>query len=374
MLNRLERQLATEYKKKHCVLTASGTVALWLAFSQLPLGKKVLLPAMVCPNLLYAASLAEREVVYADIRDIDATICPDSVESKLSRHSEIGIVVAVHLFGNNANIRVLKDVVDKHGAILVEDAAQSMGGLDDENVLLGTKGDVSILSFGHTKIIQAGGGGAFLTDNDDWTKDARSLLSTLDHVSKSRLDELSEEYRRLFYPIWIAGQREQSFYSLFESFPMLFKDMFLHQAGSDQVAKITNALEGLAEKVTHRREVAEIYRHELSPVDGIKFFRSAKGIVPWRFSFRIDPSIRGQFLKYIRDKGFDVSSWYPCVAKWMCDEAESGHFPVAERIEREIINLWVDESYGQNRAMELSCAVNEFMGSLHNQLKKGEVR
>ena len=84
-------------------------------------------------------------------------------------------LVYVNLFGNVAEYETLKKICDKRGIVLIEDAAQSQGA-KYKNKLSGSLGDLSVFSFDPMKNMPSfGGGGAILTDNEDYYKLLKSL-------------------------------------------------------------------------------------------------------------------------------------------------------------------------------------------------------
>ena len=74
-------------------------------------------------------------------------------------------------------------------------------------------------------------------------------------------------------------------------------------------------------------------------------------------------------MRRIRQEGFDVSSWYPILTDWNPSGRSQGShlFPIANNLSREIVNLWVDQSYDECRATALvkfiKIALSELRGS-----------
>ncbi len=361
LLKACESALSGFYDVDHAVLTGNGTVALSIAYRLMPEGRsKVLLPSVVCPNLIYAAQYAEKEVAFADVLADDATIDPDAVAHVLADGPDIGVVVAVHLYGHAARMDALRDICREHNVLLIEDVAQAMGGRDAKGRLLGTMGDCAVASFGHTKILETGGGGAIITGKESLARKATEIATEIG-PEKSGLEHLHACYRRLFYAIWHSGQEDARFYRMFEGFGAYFADMYLYRMEPELAGQIVAAMDELPELIDHRRKLGSLYTHALEQLPGVKLFSVTDGIVPWRFSFLVDAENRDALLEHIRNADFDASSWYPCVANWFTPASGSGErYPVGSRIEKEIINLWVDPTYSIVRVEALVATIREY--------------
>jgi len=350
-----ESLLAQMHGKKHCILTGSGTAALWMASLLMHKSKeKVLLPAIVCPNVVYAVKMAGKRPVFADVLISDCTIDPELIEHSLKADSSIGAIMAVHLYGHGANMRLLREIADRHQVLLIEDVAQAMGGIGIEGELLGSLGDCAVFSFGKTKIIEVGEGGALITDNDKLANKARLIARDL-RPPTIVIEDFFSVYRNLYFSIYNAGCRDARFFTLFDQFADLFRDMYLFEINLKTADAINMALSQLDEEILHRRNISTLYRETLKGICEINLFVPTGGMVPWRFSFCVDSKIRPALLDVIRSRGFDASSWYPCVANWFDAKGKKEQrYPVASRIEMEVVNLWVTRNYDKKRVKSLS--------------------
>jgi perosamine synthetase len=104
-------------------------------------------------------------------------------------------VMAVHMYGHPADMDPLRALADRHGLVLIEDAAEAHGA-EYKGRRCGGLGDISCFSFYANKIITTGEGGMVLTDNDDWATHARAYRN-LCFCSERRFyhEELGENYR-----------------------------------------------------------------------------------------------------------------------------------------------------------------------------------
>ena len=165
------------YGALDALLTDSGTSALILALRRiLPRGGTVAYPAYACIDLTAAAVGAG---VHVRLYDVDpATLSPDlgSVRDVIRRG--VDAIVVAHLYGYPADVIGVRMLADEQGVPVIEDAAQGAGGTL-HGALLGSLGDVAILSFARGKGTTGGSGGAVLAKTPplaDWTRSVRSDL------------------------------------------------------------------------------------------------------------------------------------------------------------------------------------------------------
>jgi len=362
-ISHCEATLARMLGRNHCVLTGTGTSALWIAYSLLEHSRhKILLPAMTCLTPMLAVHYALRTPVFADVRERDATIDPSVVESMLARDSEIGAVLAVHLYGNPADMEALREVTARYGVTLIEDLAQALGGRYGDGSYFGAVGDCAVVSFGHTKILDVGGGGALLTDNVAWATQARAMAKQLGE-QPADLDRLSLMYRKLFYSIWESGQVDRACYQMFDLFPTLFRTLHVYRITGTTASKILTALNGLESEVAHRKRIAALYEEALRKLNEVQTFETSDYAVPWRFSFRLAKGIRSAVLTKVRSAGYDVSSWYPSITEWTPSGRMQGrkNFPMANRLEQEVVNFWVSRDYTEEKALSLTKVLKEIL-------------
>lgn len=159
---------------KHAIATSSCTGAITLGLSALGIsaGDEIIVPdtnwiANVAPILHLGAV-----PVFVDIDPITWCINPRLIESKISEKTKA--VMAVHLYGNVCDLEELGQICKRHGLVLIEDAAEALGGSYKGNKL-GTFGRFSVFSFHGSKTITTGEGGMLVTNDDDLAFTARVL-------------------------------------------------------------------------------------------------------------------------------------------------------------------------------------------------------
>lgn len=202
----LEYRLAEYVGRKHCVTCGNGTDALQLAYMAYGIGPG---DAVFCPDMTFISSVEPAAMlgatsVFCDIDMVSYNLDPKSLEEEISRVEREGeltpkVVVAVDFLGNPADYDVISEICRRHGLLLIEDAAQSLGAVY-RGKKAGSFGDIATTSFFPSKPLGCyGDGGAVFTDDDAVAELLRSLRSHGKGESKynnirigvnSRLDNL----------------------------------------------------------------------------------------------------------------------------------------------------------------------------------------
>ena len=164
--DQLIQQLAESHHLEYVWLCASGTVAVEVALRGLGIGDgdEVVLAAYDFPGNFRAIEAVGARPVLVDI-DCE-TWCLDvqAVESAMGKGTRA--ILVSHLHGGLASMSELRELADRHGVAIVEDACQAPGARVGGRIA-GTWGDVGVLSFGGSKLLTAGRGGAILTNRQD---------------------------------------------------------------------------------------------------------------------------------------------------------------------------------------------------------------
>jgi dTDP-4-amino-4,6-dideoxygalactose transaminase len=167
-LGAVRAAIDAEYAPLDCLLTDSGTSALRLAIEVAASqaggsDALVALPAYCCFDVATAADGAE---VGAVLYDLDpATLSPDPASLDRAMSAGAAALVVAHLYGFPVDLDIAARAAEKTGALLIEDAAQGVGG-SYRGVPLGKHGSLSVLSFGRGKGRTGGRGGALLANDE----------------------------------------------------------------------------------------------------------------------------------------------------------------------------------------------------------------
>lgn len=147
---------------RHILLTASGRGALYAILRAID-RDRVLVPAYTCKAVDEAAVLAGRRVVHVPTESDGFNVEASTLEELAGDDC---VIVATHQFGIPCDMATTMRVARERGALVVEDAAASLGTRIDGQ-LTGTIGDVGFFSFDSTKLVTVPLKGGFIATNDD---------------------------------------------------------------------------------------------------------------------------------------------------------------------------------------------------------------
>ena len=177
-INELERMAAEKIGRKYAVALSCGTAALHLAiklcgeklYGQPKVGHGALEGHKVfCSDMTFDATVNPvayegGEAVFIDTEYDTWNMDPVALEKAFEIYPEVKLIVVAHLYGTPGKIDEIRAIAEKHGALIVEDAAESFGATY-KGVQTGMFGTESVISFNGTKIITGSSGGMYLTDS-----------------------------------------------------------------------------------------------------------------------------------------------------------------------------------------------------------------
>ena len=173
-LNELEKNICKYVGCKYAVALASGTSALHLAvkLAGVKAGDKVF-----CSDLTFSATvnpvLYEKGTpIFIDSERDTWNLNPAALERAFKLFPDVKVVIVANLYGTPAKLDEIQKVCKEHSAILIEDAAESLGATY-KGQQTGTFGQFNAISFNGNKIITTSGGGMLLTDDEKAAKLAR---------------------------------------------------------------------------------------------------------------------------------------------------------------------------------------------------------
>ncbi len=165
-VKKFEKKLSNFVGSKYCISCANGSDALYLAIKSLNLKKtdEIIVPAMTYVATASAVINAGSKLRLADVNKSDASINQKDVISKINNKTKA--IIIVNLWGHCSDYSLLKKICNKKKITLIEDAAQSIGAKNFNNINSGKIGHISCFSFFPGKNLGAyGDGGAIITDN-----------------------------------------------------------------------------------------------------------------------------------------------------------------------------------------------------------------
>ena len=196
-INEIERQIAEKIGCGYAVALSSGTAALHLAvkLAGVKPGDKVFSSDMTFSATTNPIAYEGGEQVFIDTERDTWNMDPVALEKAFEMYPEVKVVVIANLYGTPGKMAELCEIAHRHGAVVVEDAAESLGATY-EGRQTGTFGDIAAISFNGNKIITGSCGGALLTNSKEaadrvrkWSTQAREAAAWYQH------EELGYNYR-----------------------------------------------------------------------------------------------------------------------------------------------------------------------------------
>ncbi len=212
-IDAVEQEVCALTGVKYAVALSSGTASLHLAIklageklfgrarpSEGTLaGQKVFCSDMTFDATVNPIAYEDGEAVFIDTEPGTWNMCPDALRRAFEQYPGVRLVVMAHVYGTPARMQEIKDICARHDALIVEDAAESLGAqclLDGKWVETGAAGDFGCISFNGNKIITGSSGGMFLTGSKEdadkvrkWSTQSREAASWYQH------EEVGYNYR-----------------------------------------------------------------------------------------------------------------------------------------------------------------------------------
>lgn len=189
-INEIESAIAQKLGVNYAVALSCGTAALHLAvkLAGVKPGDKVF-----CSDMTFAATV--NPVVYEggvpvfiDTEYDSWNMDPAALEKAFALYPEVKVVVVAHLYGTPANMDQICSIAAKHGAVVIEDAAESLGATC-HGKQTGSFGNIGVISFNGNKIITGSSGGMLLTNDVDaahkvrkWSTQSRDDAAWYEHT------------------------------------------------------------------------------------------------------------------------------------------------------------------------------------------------
>src|SRR5450759_1138522 len=262
-----ENELAEYLNIKHVAALNSGTAAIHLALIILGVkaGDEVIsssftFSATVNPIVYLGATpiLIDSE---KDSWNMSPELLEKAIVDRLAKGKKPKAIVIVHLYGMPAKVVELMNIAAKYEIPVIEDAAEALGSKYNGKAC-GTFGEIGILSFNGNKIITTSGGGALVSNNEEYIKKARFLATQArDKAPHYQHSQIGYNYRM-----------------------------------SNVLAGIGRGqLEVIAERVAKRRSIFEFYFKNLNHLKGISFLKEIQPAFSnrWLTTIIVDPKKTG---------------------------------------------------------------------------------
>ena len=312
-----ERRFSEYLGVPHTVTVNSCTAALHLGLLALGIkpGDEVITTPMsfiaTSNAILHAGGIPK----FVDVEPETGLINPNLIESAITPKTK-GII-PVHLYGQMADMRAIREIADKHGLFVLEDSAHAIEATRD-GIKPGQKGDMAAFSFYATKVITCGEGGAITTHSPAQDDLLRKLR--LHGMSAGAADRYAGVYRH--WDMELLGWK--------------------YNLTNFQAAMLIPQLPKMEAWRARREEICQRYEQAFSKA-GIGFPKVVPGSKSSRHLFTIWVEDRDRVLSELGKRGVGVAVNYRAIhlRKYYAERFgyRPGMFPVAERIGNMTISL-----------------------------------
>jgi len=299
---------------------SSCTAALQLSYTGLGVGPghEVITTPLSFAATALAVIQAGATPVFVDVEPDTGNIDPGLIEKAVTPRTRA--ISPVHLYGQLCDMKRIREIADRHGLVVVEDAAHALEAARD-GVRTGELGDAACFSFYPTKSITCGEGGAVATRHADLAEKIRLLR----HHGMSRS----------------AVQRYGKDDASYEIAEMGWK----YNMSNVQAALLYGQLARAWKLHARRVRLMQVYRAGLAAVPGVCLLPEIPGSrhAGHLFTIHVPARIRSEFFKGLRQRGIGVSINFKPIhlLKFFRDRfgLAEGDFPVAEAIGASTISL-----------------------------------
>ena len=196
-IHEAERLACEKIGCKYAVALSAGTAALHMAvkLAGVKPGERVFCSDMTFDATVNPVVYEGGVPVFIDTEYETWNMDPAALEKAFELYPEVKVVVVAHLYGTPGKMDEIRAICEKHGAVIIEDAAESLGATY-KGVQTGTFGTYNCISFNGNKIITGSSGGMLLTNEEEaankvrkWSTQSRENAPWYQH------EELGYNYR-----------------------------------------------------------------------------------------------------------------------------------------------------------------------------------
>ena len=235
---------------KNCSCLSSGTAAIHLALIILGIGKD---DEVICPTFTFSATanpiIYQHAIpVFVDSEintwNMDPELLKTAIKDRIARKKKPKAIILVHLYGMPAKLDEITEIANDFSIPIIEDAAEALGSTF-QGKHCGTFGTIGVYSFNGNKIITTSGGGAIVSDNESYCRQATFLATQArDPAPYYQHSKIGYNYRMSnicagigrgqmeVFDNWLAKRRENFFFYR-ESLDNLEEISFLSEPSSE---------------------------------------------------------------------------------------------------------------------------------------------
>lgn len=347
-VTRFEHRFAHSLGRRNAIAVTSCTGALHLSLIALGIGPgdEVITTPMTFIATATAILEAGATPVFVDVEPDTGNLDASRVEAAITPRTRA--IVPVHLYGQMCDMRSLRDIADRHGLRIVEDAAHCVEGRRD-GVGPAELGETACFSFYATKSLTCGEGGAIVTDDDALAAKLRLLRSH--GMNKAAADRQREGYRH-----WDMTEFGWKY-----NMDNLHAAILLPQLGR------------LEANWQRRSELAADYEHQLKGIPHLWWPRTLPRVTHARHLFPIWVGMgrRDAVIAGLQSRGIGVMVNYRAIHLLSYFRSALGTvpglFPIAERIGDATISLPLYPRLTHAQVRTVASAIAEIMRTISSE-------
>jgi len=334
-LSEFEKNFAIYCGTKYAIGVANGLDALiliiraWKELGKLKEGDEIIVPANTYIASMLAITANNLKPILVEPESNSFNISPSSIEAAITDKTKA--ILAVHLYGQLADMLSIKTISEKHNLLIIEDAAQAHGAALN-GIKAGNWGDAAAFSFYPGKNLGALGDAGAITTNDQ--KLANVLTALRNYGSH-------EKYINIY-----AGVNSR--------------------LDEIQAAMLNVKLKYLDSEVSHRRAIAEMYLENIKnpliklPILNINAMSFDQHV--WHL-FVILCEKRDELQKFLENKGIQTLIHYPIPPHKQLSYKELNQlsFPITERIHDQVLSLPISPTLTFTDVQKIIESINEFI-------------
>jgi dTDP-4-amino-4,6-dideoxygalactose transaminase len=308
-----------------------------LAFGIGPGDEVITTPMSFCATA-NAVIHAGAKPVFVDVEgetgNLDAGLIEKAVTGKTKA------IIPVHLYGQMCDMHKIREIADRHGLVVIEDAAHAIEA-ERDGVRVGRLGDAACYSFYATKNLASGEGGAVCTDDNDVAELLRMLR--LHGIDKSAIDRYTKRYQH--WDMAVLGWK--------------------YNMDNIHAALLVNQLDRIDEYWKRRDFLWGMYEEGLSGLKDVELLKTVAGSRHARhlFTMLVAPERRDSVLASLQERGVGVAVHYRPIHLLEYYRREfgfrEGDFPRAEEIGARTISLPLYPKLGEDEVLSVIGVVKD---------------
>lgn len=330
-VSNFEERYAKYCGARHCIGTSNGLDALILIFKAyktlglLNENDEVLVPANTYIATILSVIHSGLMPVFVEPDELTYNISVQEIEKNISPKTKA--ILAVHLYGQLADMTLINRIAEKHNLLVIEDAAQAHGAINENDKKAGNLSDAAAFSFYPSKNLGAlGDGGAVTTNNDALAEIIKKLRNY--GTSKKYVNEFVGYNNRL---------------------------------DEIQAAFLNIKLTKLDEDNAIRRHIAKRYFSEINNSKiKLPFYNQSLDHVFHQFVVLVED--RDHFVDYLKKQDIETLIHYPTPPhkQEALRNYETLHLPRTEHIHKTIVSLPMSPVMTENEVTQIINVINEY--------------